>query len=120
MPYPRVIEMPQGMLRPILSGWVETPSGSAKNLTGLLSCKFWMIPVDESGVPGTAKINGVAGAIADAANGKLTYTWTGTDTDTAGRYRSYFIGYWGASSTIPQYFKGPEIVIYTPGSRLTF
>ena len=92
---------------------------SAVDLTGAVSTKFFMYPIDDAGVLGTVKINGVAGAIDDAAAGKLTYTWTGTDTDTAGKFIGYFIVYWGATSTNPQTFTGVEINIKNPVSRMT-
>jgi len=119
MIYPRVHEVPLGMLRPVLTGHAQYEDGRTKDLTGLLSCKFWMYPVDVHGVLGTVKVNGAAGAIVSLVDGELSYTWTGTDTNALGRYRSYFIGYWGAGSTIPEYFKGPEVIIYPLGSKVT-
>lgn len=122
--YPRVYKTTVGMLRPVITGHALLPSGAVKDLTGLVSCKFFMHEIDERGeFVSTPKINGSAGALTDLANGILTYTPTGTDTTPSvttvmTRYASWFIGYWGASSTVGEQFDGPEIYIYPAGTRL--
>src|SRR5690348_13751737 len=38
----------------------------------------------------TVKVNAAAGALVDAVNGKISYSWQGTDTDTPGTYEGEF------------------------------
>lgn len=117
--YPLKFKIAKGTLKPIMQGFALLPDMvTVKDLTGLVSCKFFMYPLNEDGSLGTVKINGVAGTIPTAVDGTLVYAWTGTDTDTAGLFASYFLGYWGSGSTIPEYFVGPEVKIFDPATEL--
>lgn len=79
-----VKEIKQGSLRPILQATIYGNDGSAIDITGATAVTFTMYNSSET------KINGVAGTIVDATEGQVSYTWTGTDTDTAGTYYAYF------------------------------
>ena len=106
--------------RPIVTTYVkEEETGKIVDLTSAVSCKFWLYPWNEDGSFGTVKVDGVAGSIAVAASGKLTYTWVTGDTDTAGRFVGYFKVYWGAASTVPETVTGIEVNIKEPKHRMT-
>ena len=79
-----VKEIKQGSLRPILQATIYGNDGSAIDITGATAVKFTMY--NSTGV----KIDAVAGSVVDASAGQVSYTWTGTDTDTAGTYYAYF------------------------------
>ena len=79
-----VKEIKKGSLRPILQATIYGSDGSAIDITGASTVTFTMYNSTET------KIDGVAGAIVDATEGQVSYTWTGTDTDTAGTYYAYF------------------------------
>jgi hypothetical protein len=61
------------------------------DLTAATAVKFIMR--EESSV-GSAKVNAAA-VITDAANGRVEYTWTTGDTDTAGTYNAEWEVSWG-------------------------
>lgn len=79
-----VKEIKKGSLRPILQATIYGSNGSAIDISGATSVKFTMYNSTET------KIDAVAGTIVDALEGQVSYTWTGTDTDTAGTYYGYF------------------------------
>jgi hypothetical protein len=111
--YPRLFEIGKDMLRPVIDIIIYRGTATVDGTT-LNSAKFYL--QDRS--DGTMKLNGVAMTVAAANPLTLRYTWTGTDTNTAGDYNSWIIGYWSAGPADPEYFTGPEVVIFTAGSRL--
>lgn len=78
-------EIKQGALGPSLDATLTTGDGSPQDLSGA-TVKFYMKRVQT----GALKINGANATIVDAEAGQVRYTWTGTDTDTAGMYRAEF------------------------------
>ena len=79
-----VKEIKKGSLRPILQATIYGNDGGAIDLTGATAVKFTMYNSSD------VKIDAVAGSIVTPASGIVSYTWTGTDTDTAGTYYGYF------------------------------
>ena len=79
-----VKEIKKGSLRPIIQATIYGNDGSVIDITGATAVKFTMYNSSET------KINAVAGSVVDATSGQVSYTWTGTDTDTAGTYYAYF------------------------------
>jgi len=77
----------QGDLFPTVVTTVKDETGAVVNLTGATAIKFSM---RKSRDPTSIKINQASGAGIDLPNGKIGYTWTGTDTDTPGTYEAEF------------------------------
>lgn len=75
----------KGDLLPEITHQFKDASGNVVDLTGG-AIKFSMWLVDGSSV----KINAATAAIVTAATGQVKYTWAGTDTNTAGRYKGEF------------------------------
>jgi hypothetical protein len=73
----------QDQLGPVLEATLTKGDGTAQNLTGA-TVTFYM----EKRSTGTIKVNGGAVTLVDATNGKVRYSWAGTDTDTPGIYRA--------------------------------
>lgn len=118
--YAKSINMTVGNLRPIVTHFLqEEDTGAIIDLTTAVSVVFSMSPLNEDGSLGTVKIDKVAAVIATASTGKVTYTWTGTDTDTAGIFRAWFIVYWGAASTLPEDIGGITVTIFATGEKVT-
>jgi len=117
MSYARVFQLHVGDLRPLLVAHMFVAETSTPYIgTGLLSAKFWLLNLATN----VLKVTAVAAAITAANPLVLTYAWAGTDTDTAGRFASWFVGYWGATDTVPETFEGPEVLIATAGTRLVW
>lgn len=74
---------------------IKNSDGTAKDLSGYDSAKFYMKRDD-----GKVKVDGATATISDAANGEVTYTFTSSDVDTAGNYLGYFGFYVGATKTL--------------------
>ena len=76
--------IPQDTLLPILTATLSDANG-ALDLTGG-TVKFQMR------LPGTSvlKVDGNAAVVGAAANGQVSYTWAGADTDTPGLYIGWF------------------------------
>ena len=68
-------------LLPILTVQIKDENGTAVNITGQ-TCALYMKKHDGA----SAKIDYGAMVVSDGPNGKCTYTWTGTNTDTPGVY----------------------------------
>jgi len=84
--------MKKGDFKPVMSATLTDNDGSAINLTSATGVKFLMkLPGSSS-----AKIDS-AGVVSDASNGKVTYQWAGTNTDTSGVYDAEFEVDWGSS-----------------------
>jgi hypothetical protein len=114
--YPRVFPMHAGDLRPILTGHpLVEQSEIVFNLTGMVTCRFFMLNLHTD----LLQINGVAGVV-DIIASTLSYTWILGDTNTAGHYATWFLGYYGPISTVPQTFEGPEVLITAHGKRLVY
>lgn len=64
----------------------QESTGAALDISAATEALFFMKKKSD----GTIKINGVAADIYDGVNGKLKYSWTGSDTDTEGIYLSEF------------------------------
>lgn len=79
-----VKEIKKDSLRPILQATIYGSDSAAIDITGATAVTFTMYNSSE------VKIDAVAGTIVDASAGQVSYTWTGTDTDTAGTYYAYF------------------------------
>lgn len=113
---PRVLEYAVGDMRPVIQVPIYKPDQrTAFDGTGLVSATFYLIKEDD-----TNKVNAGTAVIITANPLVLKYVWQTTDLDTAGRYRTRFKGFWGSSSTIPQEFVGPEIVVRAEGTRLSY
>lgn len=80
--------MKVGNLLPILSAQLRDQTGAALDLSsGGTTVKLVM----KNRATGAVKINNQPCAIvAPASGGNVTYTWAGTDTDTAGEYDAEF------------------------------
>lgn len=74
----------QGDLRPLITSTLRDSTGAVINLTNAaITFKMWL-----KGAPtATVKVD-AAGAIVNppGTDGKVSYTWVGTDTNTPGRY----------------------------------
>lgn len=83
-------------LRPVIQATLKDANG-AINLTNAVGVSFVMTYLG-----GGAKID-AAGAIVTPASGIVSYTWTGTDTDTAGVFDCEWEINWGggATQTVP-------------------
>ena len=79
-----VKEIKKVSLRPILQATIYVSNGTAIDITGASAVTFTMYNSIET------KIDAVAGSIVDASAGQVSYSWSGTDTDTAGTYYGYF------------------------------
>jgi hypothetical protein len=77
-------EIPKGRLLPILTATLTDDVGPI-DLTGA-TVKFQMRP---PGVGTTLKVDAAA-TVVSAATGQVSYTWSGTDTDTEGLYVAWF------------------------------
>lgn len=76
---------------------VLTSNGTPIDLTNATSIKFLMR------VEGQAPKINAAAAFTDRPNGQVTYTWTGSDTDTVATYQGEFEITWsdGGVETVP-------------------
>ena len=74
----------QNDTRPIISATLIDGDGSTVNLDGA-TVSFKMRKAGQT----TAKVNASA-TVADAAKGKVTYTWSSSDTDTVGDFEGEF------------------------------
>lgn len=79
----------RGDLLPELNAVLQDAIGPV-NLAGATVRFHMRVP----GSTGTAKV-GTAATVVTAATGAVKYTWTGTDTDTVGRYYGEFEVTWG-------------------------
>lgn len=96
--------MTKNDLLPELTATLQDADGVAVDLSGATGIEFHMVPVGSS----TPKVNATA-AFVDQANGRVKYSWTGTDTDTAGEFYGEFEVAWGAfTETFPN---GEHIVV---------
>lgn len=94
----------QGNLKPSILATLS----ECGDLTGA-SAKFSMIAKD-----GTVKINKASATITDAANKKVRYDWSGTDTDTVGDYYGEFIITYADTKTQTWPKKGDFIIHIRP------
>lgn len=62
---------------------------TARDLTGVSSVKFSMV----NAATGVTKINEASATIDDAGTGKVSYAWTSSDVDTAGKFWGFFTVY---------------------------
>jgi hypothetical protein len=60
--------------------------GNVVNLAGL-TMKFRLVKISD----GSEKVADAAATVNDAATGKVSYTFTADDVNTAGRYAAYFL-----------------------------
>ncbi len=74
----------QNDTRPIITATLIDGDGSTVNLDGA-SVSFKMRKLGET----VAKVDSSA-SVADASNGKVTYTWVALNTDTVGEYEGEF------------------------------
>ena len=70
---------------------------TARDLTGVSSVKFSMV----NAATGVTKINEASATIDDAGTGKVSYAWTSSDVDTAGKFWGFFTVY---TSTVTDTF----------------
>lgn len=78
-----IFSIKKGDLLPELELQLKFSNGQAANLTGYTEVRFLMRPVGSA----TNKINDTSHVtVTDTTNGKIKYSWTGTDTDTVGEY----------------------------------
>ena len=73
-------------LLPVVTVTATYADGTAVDLTAATSPKFHMRLVGSS----TLKVDEAATIESPATAGRLSYSWAGTDTDTAGRYQAEF------------------------------
>lgn len=76
----------QNDLRTAIADQLVDATTTAINLTGS-TVAFRMISQTDKSV----KVNSASAAITDAPNGKVAYSWAGTDLDTAGLYWGWWI-----------------------------
>lgn len=77
----------KGALLPPLIAVLKDGTGAVVDLTTATTVKFSMASVPG----GTRKVNAAAVTVVDAPNGKVSYQWAGTDTDTPGNYAGEFL-----------------------------
>ena len=70
---------------------------TARDLTGVSSVKFSMV----NAATGVTKIDEASATIDDAGTGKVSYAWTSSDVDTAGKFWGFFTVY---TSTVTDTF----------------
>ena len=70
---------------------------TARDLTGVSSVKFSMV----NAATGVTKIDEAVATIDDAGTGKVSYSWTSSDVDTAGKFWGFFTVY---TSTVTDTF----------------
>ena len=70
---------------------------TARDLTGVSSVKFSMV----NAATGVTKIDEASATIDDAGTGKVSYSWTSSDVDTAGKFWGFFTVY---TSTVTDTF----------------
>jgi hypothetical protein len=70
---------------------------TARDLTGVSSVKFSMV----NAATGVTKIDEASATIDDAGTGKVSYSWTSSDVDTAGKFWAFFTVY---TSTVTDTF----------------
>ena len=101
MPIPKVFYITQGDLEPLLTAVLVDENEEPVPLTAATSVKFIMREPNS----GTAKINAAASIVGPAVDGRVRYTWTGTDTDTAEDYDAEFEVTWssGGKTTFPNF-----------------
>jgi len=120
--FARVFEIAQGDLGPPIDFNVMAKGMRTGYVgTGILSAKFFMQVINADGSLGAFKIDGANSAILQIDPLIISYAWTGTDTDTltlTRGYASFMRGYWGAASTLPRTFDGPEVFVYLAGTKL--
>lgn len=116
----RSITLVVGDERPIITGYAVVEStGAAIDLSAADSADFFMYPRNDDGTLGTVKVSAAAATIVSGTTGKITYTMTSADVDTAANYIGYFVVFWGAADTIPQTFSSIEIQIVEIRNRMS-
>ena len=101
----------QGDLFPDVVTVVKDENGAVVDLTGVTSVRFFM---RSSRDPTLIKVNNAAGILVSGPLGKISYVWSGTDTDTPGTYEAEFrvTPVTGDSFRVPT--SGYELVIVEP------
>ena len=94
------------LLPPIKIELTEDGTTTPFDLTNFTG-KFFMALSDDLT---TAKVDGSAVTITDAANGKAEYRWSGTDTDTEGKFQFEF-RFTSASKTFSVPVVSPGVVV---------
>jgi len=114
-----VFRIGKDMTNPPIELWCEDDIGVVFLGTGVLSAKFFMAPINDDGSLGTLVVSaGVMTITATSPQLKLKYQWVAGDTATVGNYATWAIAYKGAGDTLGQLFDGPEVEVYTPGTKL--
>lgn len=89
------VEIKKNNLLPIMTSTL-TSNGNPVDLTTAVSVKFIMV-AEGTAPGGSPKINAAAAFDADRTSGRVSYSWAGTDTDTAGIYRAEWEVMWPGS-----------------------
>lgn len=116
--FARKMTIAKNDLRPVITGYVqEEDTGEEVDLTAAISAGAFMYPLNEDGSVGAVKIDDIVATIPAGTDGKVTFAFTGSQTDTGARYAFFFVIYWGATKTLPESTTSILVHIKEPWER---